>query len=171
MDQIALWLSAADAFDERYRRLDGRDGLPTPCDEFTVADLISHVVDVQIRFARLLGATVEPDASWVTVRAAMTHALTDPSVLHGHIDHPSLGQTDCTRLLAIATTDLLIHASDLAQALGLDDTLPSGNLEPAIEGIEAFPPEVRAALFRPPVPVEPGASPQQRLLALAGRRR
>lgn len=64
---------------------------------------------------------------------------------------------------------MLIHAWDLSRALGVDDDLPAENLEPAIEGIEAFPPPVREVLFAAPVEVPADATTQERLLGFAGR--
>ena len=170
-DQTALWESAASAFDERHRLVrPEHHSLPTPCSEFDVAGLVDHAVGTQIGIGRDLGGDAGDGASWNDARSAMTAALSAPGALDGDIEHPALGSMPRTHLLAIATNDLLIHTWDLSRAIGADDTLPDQNLQPAIDGIEAFPPPARAALFGAPLDGSDTASTQDRLLAVAGRR-
>lgn len=170
-DQIALWRGAAEAFDARHAPM-GPDqhGTATPCDGMTVGDLVDHVIDVQIRFGRLLGGDAPEGGSWAEAHTAMEEALARPGCLDGEALHPGLGPTAKTRLLAIATNDLLIHTWDLSRGLGVDDSLPPANLQPAIDGVEAFPPDVRTKLFAQPLEVDDGAGLQDRMLAVAGRR-
>lgn len=169
-NQIGLWKDAADAFDKRHRAVVDADlGRATPCDDFDVEALIRHTIDTQITFGAFLGAATDQGATWEPTRVAMTSALEAPDVLLGEAEHPGLGPTAKTRLLAIATHDMLVHTWDLSRALGLDETLPPGNIEAAIESILAFPEAVREAVFAAPIGVSADADPQTRLLAIAGR--
>lgn len=168
--QTNLWKSAAAAFDERHRLLRSEHrSLPTPCTDFDVAELVEHAVGTQIGIGRDLGGSAVDGASWDDARSAMATALDAPGALDGPIEHPALGTMPRTQLLAIATNDLLIHTWDLSRAIDVDATLPTQNLQPAIDGIEAFPPPARAALFGAPLDVADTASTQDRLLAVAGR--
>lgn len=168
--QITLWASAAEAFDERHRLVTGEaPSLPTPCGEFDVQALVDHAVGTQISFAHFFGGSTPESADWEQARAGMAAALEDSASIDGSHDHPFFGEIARVQLLAIATNDLLIHTWDLARAIGADETLPSMNLQPAIDGINAFPPQARAMLFADPVEVPDDANLQTRLLAVAGR--
>lgn len=168
--QITLWSSAAEAFDERHRLVSEQHrSLPTPCGEFDVQALIDHAIGTQISFAHFFGGTTPESADWGQARAGMAAALEDPSGIEGVYDHPFFGEISRLQLLAIATNDLLIHTWDLARAIGVDEALPSVNLQPAIDGINSFPPRARAALFADPVEIPDDVNLQTRLLAVAGR--
>ena len=59
---------------------------------------------------------------------------------------------------------------DLAKATGQDPTMPEGLPEAAYNTIHGrFSDEQRIGVFKPEVPVPPGASFQDRLLAYTGR--
>lgn len=169
MTQIELWSSAAAAFEARHQLVEDRHrSLPTPCSEFDVAALIEHAVSTQVTFGQVFGSTAVEGATWSEARAALAAALEIDGSVDGVIDHPALGEVSKERMLAIATNDMLIHTWDLARAIGADETLPEENLQPAIEGIEAFPSDARSALFAPPLDGE-STNLQNRMLAVAGR--
>ena len=47
IDQIALWTSAAEAFDIRHQLITAEDQhSPTPCDEFDVAALVLSLIHI-----------------------------------------------------------------------------------------------------------------------------
>lgn len=72
--------------------------------------------------------------------------------------------------LGIAFSDQLLHGWDLARATDQDATMPDGLAQAAYEIIHgAFTDEQRTGVFKPEVPVDDGATPQQRLLGYAGR--
>lgn len=167
---IELWESAASSFDARHQLLtDEHLGNATPCPEFDVAALIEHAVGTQVALGRKLGGTAVDGASWADARAAMVEALAAPGSVDGIMQDDFLGEVPRERVLAIATNDLLIHSWDLARALGVDETLPEQNLQPAIDGILAFPEDLRAKLFGNPIDVAADASAQEQMLAVAGR--
>lgn len=167
---VELWESAARAFDTRFRLIGDEHGsLPTPCPELDVASLIDHAVGTQISFGRLLGGSADDGSSWPEARAAMAAALVDLDP-ETSAEHPAFGAISHGELLTIATNDMLIHSWDLARAIGADETLPEENLQPAIDGLQSFPPAVRAAVFADPVEVGDDATMQQKMLAVAGRK-
>src|SRR5580658_4707450 len=58
---------------------------PTPCEEWTVRDLVAHVIDTQRRVLGMLGGPVtaaDPDgdllAQWSEASAALLDAVSDP---------------------------------------------------------------------------------------------
>jgi uncharacterized protein (TIGR03086 family) len=68
------------------------------------------------------------------------------------------------------TSDLLLHAWDLARALGVDETLDPELVDAVLTAAEPHTDELAASgLFAPPVPVPADADPQTRLIALFGR--
>ncbi len=170
IDQIALWTSAAEAFDIRHQLITAEDQhSPTPCDEFDVAALVNHATGAQVGLGQIFGSKAQEGASWAEARDAMAAALATPGSIDGTMEHPLFGEVSKERMLAIATNDILIHAWDLSRALGVDETLPEQNLQPAIDGIEAFEPQAREMLFGPPLETEASASLQNKMLAVAGR--
>src|SRR5580658_10027952 len=60
--------------------------LPTPCSEWTVRDLVTHVINTQRRVLSLLGGSVTPAdpngdllAQWSEASAALLDAARDPA--------------------------------------------------------------------------------------------
>jgi uncharacterized protein (TIGR03086 family) len=155
---------------------------------WTVADLVAHLTAEQLWVPPLLaGAPLEtvaariptgtddllgsdPLSAWETAAdAALTAWALD--------DDPDRtvelyrGPTRASGYLVELTTDLTVHAWDLASAVGgvtaLDPDLVAAALEYAEEhlGDDGVP-----GLIDPPVPVPAGADPLTRLLARFGRR-
>lgn len=169
-NQIQLWESAVAAFDARYQLVEEQHhAMQTPCPDFDVEALIAHATGTQVGIGQIFGSVAAEGASWTEARDAFAAALAVPGAVDGTIDHPALGEVTRERMLAIATNDVLIHAWDLARSLGVDETLPEQNLQPAIDGVEAFPAPARSALFGEPVDVSDAATAQARMLAVAGR--
>ena len=170
IDQIALWSSAAEAFDTRYQQVKAEHhNLATPCNDFDVATLVDHVIGNQIGIGQIFGSTAKEGASWEEARMAMKTAITTPGSLEGSLDHPFFGEITKAQMLIVATNDMLIHTWDLSRAIGVDEILPEQNLQPAIDGIEAFPAHARSAAFAPPLDSNNSASLQDKMLAVAGR--
>jgi uncharacterized protein (TIGR03086 family) len=146
---------------------------PTPCDDWDVRTLLSHMVETQRYFldsARGEKATPpgpeprtqvgdDPARELRDAQQAVADAFAQPGVIDR--TGPSLG---------IAFADQLIHGWDVARATGQDTTMPDGLARSAYDMIHGrFTDEQRAGTFKPEVPVGDDASPQQRLLAYTGR--
>ena len=157
-------------------------GDPTPCEAWTVADLISHFVMGGHMFAASLrGAEIsgEPPADVLGDDhvAAYLVAIVDfqDAVIHlDSLEKPAqlpFGTVPADVALRIAAGDLLVHGWDLSQATGQGFQPP----EDVVEEIEGFyrvaiGPELRAGgSFGEPIEVAADSAPLERLVAFAGR--
>jgi uncharacterized protein (TIGR03086 family) len=161
--------------------------LPTPCAEWDVRALVNHVVTANLTGERLLhGASREdtvaligtdlvgddPPAAFERSVAAQAAAFREPGALDQIVHHPAFDMP-ATQLLEFRIGDLLIHAWDLARAIGADETLDPevvdavweslAPLASALPASGAFGAGASSALGEP-------ASRQLHLLDLSGRR-
>jgi len=186
MDIPAMLGSAVAEFDARVRQIgDGQWQAATPDDDWAVRDLVSHLVSEDLWAPPLLaGSTIaevgdrfegdvlgtDPKAAWSAastraVRAAEADGALDRTVHLSFGDVP--GRDYALQLFA----DHLIHAWDLARAIGAEERLDPGLVESCAAWFEAMEDAYRGAgaiAARPPVPS--GADAQTRLLAQFGRR-
>jgi uncharacterized protein (TIGR03086 family) len=159
---------------------------PTPCDEWSVRDLLNHVVGGNIMTVKLLDGATKEEAraafgedvlgddplgavrkSNAAASAAMRAA--DLSVI---VDHPAM-QMPGAQLLNFRTGDLILHSWDLARAIGVDETLDQGPVEYVWEALQPMAPMIgQVGVFGtgPSGDVPADAPLQQRLLDLTGRR-
>jgi uncharacterized protein (TIGR03086 family) len=169
---IDVWTLAADNFDRHYEAItDDQWGASTPCNEWTVRELVDHAVDVQTRLGAALGGTAGEGSDWSTVHAAMKAALSAADALDGNINHPAMGEMPKHQVLGIAASDLLLHSWDLARAIGADGALPAAAVEAVALGLQRMPAEFMRSpgRFGPEIEVGDDAGPQDRLLAFSGR--
>jgi uncharacterized protein (TIGR03086 family) len=145
----------------------------TPCPEWSVRDLMNHMLDTQRYFA---GAARGGDAS-LPAPSPPSLLTDDPST---DFDRASAEVVDAYArdgvveqmgpALGIAFSDQLLHGWDLARATNQDATMPDGLAQAAYDSIHGlFTDEQRKGVFGPEIPVGDDATPQQRLLAYAGR--
>jgi uncharacterized protein (TIGR03086 family) len=145
----------------------------TPCPDWSVRDLLNHVLDTQRYFAGAARGedaappapsppsllTDDPTADFERATAEVIEAYAQDGVVDKM--GPALG---------IAFSDLLLHGWDLARATKQDATMPDGLAQAAYDSIHGrFTDEQRKGVFGPEIPVRDGATPQQRLLAYTGR--
>lgn len=150
-------------------QLDGK----TPCDDWTVRNLLDHLIDTQEYFAataRGEDATLpdpsppprignDPVGAFDEIRKEALRAHQQPGVLKK--TGPGLG---------IAFTDLLVHGWDLAHATGQDATIPDDLAAAAFQMVDGrMPPDKRGDAFKPEVEVVGDAPAQDKLLAYTGR--
>ncbi len=170
------WMARLDAL--RPDRLDD----PTPCEDWTVRDLVNHVVGEQLWTRPLLGGqTIEQVAdrfdgdllgsdpvSVARMAAAEVSDAVDGS-LGGQKVHLSYGEEDAEEYVRQLVADHLIHSWDLAAALGADLDLD----REVVDEVAAWFAD-REELYRGAGlvgPRVPGAGdPQSDLLAASGRR-
>ena len=181
---VALGLARAE-LTRRLQALKSDDWpRPTPCTEWNTRELVSHVVGVQFRVARLLRggsredyvATREDDwlasdhlAAWDAAVSEFDSALRTLGSLDSTVDYRvPISARDAVRLAAFDTT---VHAWDLSRAIGFDEVLGEEIAGFALEAFQALVQgSALAALFVPPKGEPPtDASPQERLLLMAGR--
>jgi len=181
---IEMYQRSVEEFGQRVMAVGPGDwDRPTPCREWTVRDLVRHLVyeelwtppllegqtiaDVGDRFeGDILGA--DPPAAWKEAAAAAL-AAASPDVL-GRTVHLSFGDVPGEGYLGQLTADHVIHAWDLARAIGGDERLDPDLVEYVHTVIAPQIDPARAAgVFGPAVEVPPDAAPQSQLLGLTGR--
>src|SRR5579872_3242868 len=150
--------------------------LPTPCTEYNVRALLSHIVGGLTRIAVIgEGGDGLPDDGWPdayhAARARVTAAWADDARLDALVVAP-WGKVPGRIALGGYVQEILTHGWDLARAAGqpteLDPGLASWVLAVARQ---ILPPEPRGGEipFGPPVPVPPNAGPYAQLAAWLGR--
>ena len=89
-EHIAIWNSTADSFSARYDAItDEQWAASTPCEGWTVKDLVDHAVGVQSGMvAGLVGADVAEGADWPTALEAIRAALETDGALEGTTELP-----------------------------------------------------------------------------------
>ena len=148
----------------------------TPCPEWDARTLAAHVVDVHhIFLSRLDGSeptTLGPDAdvpaAWQEVRAQVEKALVD----HGddQVEHFG-GKAPFSEVVGgVLCADTTLHTWDLARATKQDDTLDLTAISKTHAYLQPLDKMMRRpGGFGPEVTVAEDASPQDRLVAFAGR--
>lgn len=167
-----VWQQAADTFSRALGAV-GEDqwSAATPCEDWTVKDLVDHAIGVQAGVGGAVGASCKAEDGWEAVAAAVGQALADPANLEGVMEGGPFKGMPKHQLAGIAVGDLLIHAWDLAKAIGADTTLPAEAVEAVQLGMSRMP----AAMMRAPgrfgeeIHLPDGASAQDRLIAFVGR--
>lgn len=156
--------------------------MATPCAGWTVHDLLQHQVDSTLAFAAM--ARVQPsgvshpigDDPLGAYRAAAeqtTEAFHANGLLAREIEFTGYGIQRGSTVVAAHFIDNLVHAWDLAKAIGIDSALDTEAAEAAYRIARKYPndPNVRGpdAAFGRPVPVPDTAPITDRLVALLGR--
>ncbi|MER6356240.1 TIGR03086 family metal-binding protein [Streptomyces sp. NPDC001634] len=159
----------------------------TPCAEWTLRQLVAHMAAQHHGFAAAArGAGSEP-AHWRepedmrdplrTYRAAaraVLDAFAQPDAVEREFELAELGMVVPGRIaLGFHLVDYVVHAWDVAAALGRTPELPADVLEAAL-GVAMLAPADPARrgpgfAFAPPLGVPPGAGPLDATLRLLGR--
>lgn len=181
---VDFFRRAVDEFDRGVLEIsDNQWTEPTPCADWNVRDLVNHVTAEDLWAPLLLeGMTLEevgdrfdgdvlgddPRDSWSRARQGALDALDGSTV---PLVHTSMGQIDTVEYLGQLFADHLIHAWDLARAIGADEDLDAELVSscyrlslPAADLMQA------SGLFGSQVVPPARSGPQVRLLALYGRR-
>ena len=150
---------------------------PTPCEEWTVQDLLTHMIGVVAGLGAAArgepGARFElardPAAQFQETATSTLAAWSTPGALDRTVDGgpgPMPGRV----LAGINLLDTATHTWDLATATGQSPTLPDGVATVALEVSRAtISPEVRTGRFGPEVAAPANAGPTEQLVAFLGR--
>ncbi len=160
----------------------------TPCSEWDVRTLVHHLLYEQRWVPPLLeGLTMEQvgdrfegdlmggdPSAWPGLLAASIEeahaAVAQPGTLDRAV-HLSYGDATGREYVTQLTTDLAIHAWDLARATGQDDALDSGAVALMLPWAEANSDSLAGSgMFGSRVDTGPNAPDDVRLLGLLGRR-
>lgn len=179
-DWLALQKQAHSEFGVRLGEVTNWDA-PTPDTDWTVRDLVRHVVEEQQWVPHLLTGSSAADArrrihplgedlraEWRLYSLAATTAW-DAAAPDAQV-HLSSDIVAVSDYLREQVSDVTIHSWDLARAVGADETLDDVLVaavwtvfEPQRDTLSA------SGLFAAPVPLPDDSSLQLRLLALTGR--
>lgn len=158
---------------------------PTPCREYTVADLIDHV-DLVVRGATSLalgdgaalsGAAGGPEPvhlepGWPDVMAerlaVLGAAWRDAAAWSGSgVPGSDLSNETWAK---IVLTELVVHGWDLAKATGQVIVVPEPTLRICLEHVAAFVPDAPVpGLWGPPLGIGAAEPPLDRVVAITGR--
>lgn len=130
--------------------------LPTPCDDFTVRQLLGHLIAVERRVVHIahggspFDVTSQIDevpgddwaAAWDESRTPLDAALAEEGVLDRVFDHPA-GKFPGRQAIFAYVSEMAVHGWDLAMAVGrrdeLDETLAAGAFGPVKQFLPAQP--------------------------------
>ncbi|MGH9155072.1 MAG: TIGR03086 family metal-binding protein [Acidimicrobiales bacterium] len=150
-------------------------GDPTPCRDWTVAQLLAHMAGGTSYLLGALGVDHEaPGTDVGAYRAAVSRyveALHQPGALEGRCISPAGFEWSIAEATAGPFMDQLVHTWDLAVATGHDRTLDPELAEACVSMFLPAMPEIgrEAGLVGPAVVVPIDASAQDRLLGAMGR--
>lgn len=155
--------------------------MSTPCDQWTVHDLLGHMCGGAHMVAGGLQGQAPPESppdfladgpvkGWQQAAEHLAAAST-PEALTATHEMP-FGEVPGAMALSVITADHITHAWDLAQATGLELAIPD---ELAAFALATWQPLVPAEGrtgdgFKPAVPVADDAPVVERLVAYTGRR-
>ncbi len=159
----------------------------TPCTDWSVQDLVIHLVTEQ-RWVPPLLAGESPDEDvidpamiaeelatdaigvWQRDAEAAHAAFAAPGALQRTV-RLSYGDSDAASYCQEMISDLVVHTWDLARGIGADERLDPELVDLVYEITAPRAGQLaESGLFDPPVPVSDDTDSQTRLLALFGRR-
>lgn len=153
-------------------------GNATPCEEWTVGDLLEHVIGVVAGTgsaaageppSELFQLSNDPAAQFKQSAAAALAAWRAPGALERVVD-AGAGPMPGHVLAGITLLDAATHSWDLATATGQPATLPEDVAEAALEAsLATITPDVRPGRFAPEISVPEDAGTTERLVAFLGR--
>jgi uncharacterized protein (TIGR03086 family) len=184
-DQAELHRRAVEEFGARVGAVgDDQWELPTPCSHWNVRQLVNHLVYENRWTVPLMeGSTIaevgdryegdllgdRPKQAWDASSADAVRAVGADGALERIVDLSS-GPTPATEYVSQLFADHLIHAWDLARAIGADERLDAELVDACaawFTSMEDVYRAIGAIAERPEVP--PGADAQATLLAAFGR--
>jgi uncharacterized protein (TIGR03086 family) len=144
---------------------------PSPCRDWSVAEVVEHLVAAPAKFAQMVRGD-EVDWSAPTARVGADRA----DVFRSGADElmsawQAVGEGDAPVGPDMQSAEIAVHTYDLAWALGR----PTSELDPEVaeRGLafmqENLTPENRGSAFEPEQPAPTDADPYQRIAAFAGR--
>ncbi|MDT4957324.1 MAG: hypothetical protein QOD31_1123 [Pseudonocardiales bacterium] len=191
-DLLALYLSAEHEFTVRVHAV-GADQWDnaTPDTEWTVADLVEHLIEEHRWAAPLMhGQDLESAAKvvegsrslpvdggvganlaqeWDDAATGSNEAFTAPGALDREVEL-SRGSTPVRTYLEEMIFDLVIHAWDLGQAIGYTEPLPDELVAAIYSAVSAMGDLSGSGMFAPPVDCADDAPTIDKLVAATGRR-
>ncbi|GAC1410971.1 MAG: TIGR03086 family metal-binding protein [Actinomycetota bacterium] len=186
MDVISLFTRASESFDRAVAAIQPDHWtMPTPCSEWDVRALVNHVVGEDLWAAPMLGGKTidevghtldgdllddDPVRAWHRAIDLARATINAPGALETTV-HASFGDISGETYVTQLFHDHLIHAWDLAHAIGADERMDPELVEIALHQLQPQEAMLRSSgAFGELVPSASDADTQTRLLALVGRK-
>jgi uncharacterized protein (TIGR03086 family) len=164
-------------------------GLPTPCDGWTLADLLAHMVAQHSGFARASRGEVDELSFWaarplgddaVPAYRLAANDVMDAFARPGVLDQPFWlpeirdgGPFPATTAIAFHLVDYVVHGWDVAVTIGAAPSYPAEVLEAALAIAQQVPDgdvrDLPGSAFRRGLPAGDGRTVLDRILLLLGR--
>lgn len=190
-DLLAMFISGQREFGARVHAVaEDQWTAETPDSEWTVADLVGHLIDEHRWAAPLVhgqdlesarkvvegsrslpvdgGVGANLAQEWDEAATASAEAIGAPGALERDVEL-SRGATPVRSYLEEMIFDLTIHAWDLGQAIGYRDRLPDDLVSAVYSQVASFGDMSPSGLFKPPVEVPDDAPTIDKLVAATGR--
>src|SRR5262249_48454444 len=157
---------------------------PTPCTEWTVRQLLNHIVTGNLIFVSLATGTPPPDRTVdhlgddhvAALRAsldALGEAFGEPGFANREVTTP-FGPGTGAMLIEMRCNEFTVHSWDVARATGQSTDLDPQLAEHSLASLRSSPVLARArgegGPFGPEQPAPDGATAADRLAAFLGRR-
>lgn len=185
MDEvISDYRRIVDGVQPIVERIGDRDwDRPTPCSEWTVRDLLNHLVGGQRRLAAMARGEEPPprgfDALGADPKAAFRQATAEvealaatPGLIERRVSTP-LGEQPASFVVQMQGSELMVHGWDLARSIGASsEGLPADLAERALRALRerlATAPRPEGGPFAAEQAVAPDAPAGDRLAAFLGR--
>lgn len=172
---MSLYLDAADRFSATVAATTDWSA-PSPCEGWSAADVVDHVVDTERQFLQTHGLDVgarptgSPSQVWAAHLAAVRPLAVDDAVLAREYDGFFGPTTIGATLDAFYGFDLVVHGWDLGSASGRPTTFSESDMDAMEQAFIGFGDHAYDdGVFRRPVDVPDDADRQTRLLARMGR--
>jgi uncharacterized protein (TIGR03086 family) len=184
IDTVELYRRTTEEFAARVPLVGARWAAPTPCTDWDVRALVRHVVEEELWAPPLFaGRTIaevgdslsgdpladDPVRAFEEASAAGIEAVRAPGAMERTV-HLSFGDVPGSEYAMQLAADHLVHAWDLARAVGADPTLDAESVASVRAWFADREDAYRSGgAIGPRVSLPDGASPQDELLAMFGR--
>ncbi|MEP6649799.1 MAG: TIGR03086 family metal-binding protein [Lapillicoccus sp.] len=159
---------------------DNQLGDPTPCPDWSLADLLRHIGGLTLEFTASARKVPTPARAGDGLTdgwrqrmqddlAGLAQAWADPAAYDGdtHAGPVTLSGSDTAR---VALNEVTVHGWDVSRAIGQDYAADPGAVAECTRFVASFEaPADDGGLFGPPVATSDDARPIDRLVGLAGR--
>lgn len=155
---------------------------PTPCGDWTLTELLSHLVGHNRGFAAAalglptnpavwddMSPLADPRQAYQDSAAQVTKAFGAADLMDRRIEVYGYGTYSAPVVLGMHFVDFLVHGWDLAASIGADTTLDRELSEAAMGIALRWPTDRPSKAFGVMVPVPADAPVDQRLVAYLGR--
>ncbi|MCZ2819984.1 TIGR03086 family metal-binding protein [Modestobacter sp. VKM Ac-2977] len=151
---------------------------PSPCEGWTAADVVGHVIGTQREFLSTHGVDLgeapdvaaDPAAAWRAHAQRVTEAVSDDAVASREFDGFFGRTTVGAAFEQFYVWDMVVHRWDVARAVGAEDDLTDEELDRVEAGADGFGDALHMeGICRPALDVPADADREARLLARLGR--